>query len=55
VFDVNGRIVENILNRELNPGEYTLFYDASDIPSGIYFYRLFAGENDFIRKMILIK
>lgn len=55
VYDIQGKEVENIINRELNPGEYSLSYDANILPSGIYFYKLTAGNNIFVKKMILTK
>ncbi len=55
VFDIQGKEVESIINSELNPGEYSLSYDANLLPSGIYFYKLTAGNKSFVKKMILTK
>lgn len=40
VYDVLGREVSTILNEMKHPGEHRLRFDASDLPSGIYFYRI---------------
>jgi agmatine deiminase len=63
IFDVLGRQVEQLVNGNLNPGKYEYEFNASNLPSGIYFYRLIvsnAGSNpgkifSETRKMILLK
>ncbi len=55
VFDVTGKVIAIIVNERLNPGKYEIAWDASQFASGIYFYRLTAGEHTGIRKMILLK
>jgi len=55
VFDILGREVNTLLNRELKPGEYNIQFDATEFTSGIYFYTLAAGDFYQTRKMILLK
>ena len=55
VYDVLGREIKVLLNRELNPGDYEVDFDGSQLTSGIYFYKLTSGSFTRIRKMILIK
>lgn len=55
VYDVMGREVENLLQRDFTPGTYELEWNASKYTSGIYFYRLTAGDFSEIKKMILLK
>lgn len=55
VFDLTGKEVARLINGELNPGSYTLDFDASKLSSGVYFYKLTAGEYSDIKKMMLIK
>ncbi len=55
IFDVLGREVEILLNREFLAGNYTVDYDASKLTSGIYFYTISAGNFTETKKMILIK
>ncbi len=55
VFNVLGEKVENILSRELPAGTWTLTWDASGFPSGIYYYRLQAGDFVETRKMAFMK
>lgn len=40
VFDVSGRIIKTLVNREQKPGEYSVEFDGSNLSSGIYFYRI---------------
>lgn len=55
VFDVLGREVAAIVDEVRAPGEYTATWNARDIPSGIYFYRLTAGRFMDVRKMTVIR
>jgi hypothetical protein len=55
VFDVLGRKVATLVNQVKSPGSYTANFNASSISSGIYFYRLEAGDFTSIKKMMLIK
>lgn len=50
-----GRIVEILLNEELNPGSYKINFNANEIPSGLYFYRLSSENILETKKFILIK
>ncbi|MEO8666614.1 MAG: T9SS type A sorting domain-containing protein [Ignavibacteria bacterium] len=55
VYDMLGNEVAILVNSELNPGTYSYEFDASGYSSGIYFYKLTAGEYSETRKMNLIK
>ena len=44
VFDVLGREVATLVDEMRQPGFYTVQWDASLLPSGVYLYRLCAGE-----------
>jgi Cu/Zn superoxide dismutase len=55
VFNILGREVATIVNEELKPGEYELKWDATDVASGTYFYKITAGKFVQTRKMILLK
>jgi hypothetical protein len=55
VYDLAGRKVEELINRELNFGGHNVLFDASNLSSGIYFYKLESGSFSQTRKMILIK
>ncbi|MCC7158621.1 MAG: T9SS type A sorting domain-containing protein, partial [Ignavibacteria bacterium] len=55
VFDVNGRLVRTLFTGELNAGSYAADFDASELPSAAYFYRLETEDYIETRKMVLIK
>jgi photosystem II stability/assembly factor-like uncharacterized protein len=55
VYDVLGREVALLVNKYLKPGSYEINWDAGNYPSGVYFYKLSAGDYTETRKMILIK
>ena len=55
VFDVLGTEIETLVNEEKSAGKYELNWNAANLPSGVYFYRLQAGSFVQTRKMILLK
>ena len=55
VYDMLGREVATLVNREQTPGNYAVEFDASRLSSGVYFYTLKAGEFAATKKMILMK
>jgi hypothetical protein len=55
VYDVLGREVATLVNEVKQPGTYSVTWDASGIASGVYFYRLHAGEFSSMKKMLLLK
>lgn len=44
LYDVLGREVKTLVNEKLSPGTYSVVWDASGQPSGVYYYRLGAGQ-----------
>lgn len=55
VYDLLGREVATLVNTELQAGEYKLNFSADNLPSGIYLYKLTAGNFSDTKKMTLIK
>jgi len=55
IYNLLGQEVATLVNDEQEPGRYSVNFDASGLPSGIYFYRLEAGKFVEQKKMILIK
>jgi len=55
VFDTLGREVAWLVNGNQIAGHYQITWNAAEYPSGIYFYKIKAGDYEAIRKMILIK
>ncbi len=55
VYDALGREVVTLVNKQQVPGKYSVRFEATDLPSGIYFYTLRAGNFIKTKKMILMK
>lgn len=55
VYDILGREVSTVIDGELKAGSYSLDFDASNLPSGVYFYRLTTDRFTDTKKMLLIK
>lgn len=55
VFDILGNEVAIILNKNMQAGEYSVSFNGSSLPSGVYFYQLEAGQFKDVKKMMLVK
>lgn len=55
VYDILGREVATLVNQIQKPGSFEVTWDASNKPSGIYFYKLTAGSFVETKKMILLR
>jgi hypothetical protein len=55
VFDILGSEIETLVNEEKPTGTYELMWNAANLPSGVYFYQLKAGDFIQTKKMILLK
>jgi len=55
VYDISGKQVAGLVNGELEAGSYNIDFDASQLSSGTYFYRLESGSFAEVKKMILVK
>jgi len=55
VYDSNGRIVARLSEGRLAAGEHMVAFNASGLPSGVYFYRLSGTGFNLTRKMLLLK
>jgi len=55
VFDILGREVAALVNEKKEAGRYSVKWDATRIPSGIYFYRLQAGAFSNTKKLVMLK
>jgi photosystem II stability/assembly factor-like uncharacterized protein len=55
VYDVLGNEVKTSINEEMEAGYHSVDFDASDLPSGVYFYQLRAGSFVQTRKMLLLR
>lgn len=54
-YDVLGREVATLVNGIMRPGTYKVRFDASHLPSGVYFYRITAGTFTAVKKLVLVR
>ena len=60
IHDVAGRLVTTLIDRRMDAGAHTTEWDGMDVrgervTSGVYFYRLTAGNRTLTRKAVLLK
>lgn len=55
VFDINGREVQTLINGVLQVGNYNVIFNASNIPSGVYFIKFEAGDFSDIKRAVMVK
>jgi len=55
VYDISGRLVAVLVDGWRDAGRHEVNFDASDLASGVYFYRLEAGQFSASGKMVLMR
>jgi hypothetical protein len=55
VYDLNGRKIQTLVNSVQAPGEHRVTFNASDLSSSVYLYRVQAGEQSITNKMSLVR
>ena len=55
IYNILGQEVASLVNKEMSAGKYSVNWDASNLSSGMYIYRLQAGSKVFTNRMILMK
>ena len=55
VFDILGRRVQTLVNKNMQPGWYIVDFNAVNLSSGVYLYRLQSGNQVKVHKMLLVK
>lgn len=55
IYDINGKLFEELVNKNLSAGNHLIELNAVNYPSGIYFYRITSGNFTDVKKMILVK
>ncbi|MBS1518940.1 MAG: T9SS type A sorting domain-containing protein [Bacteroidetes bacterium] len=55
IFDVLGRELMTLVDKVQNAGKYEMEFNAGDLSSGIYFYRLISGDFSDLKRMVLLK
>jgi len=60
IHNLRGKLKRRLINKELEPGKYTLSWDGKDdrghdVPSGVYLYMLRCGDKVFTKKLTIIR
>lgn len=55
IYNALGEKVAELVNESKEAGEYEVSFNASDLSSGLYFYKIEAGKNSAVKKMMLMK
>jgi len=55
VYNIFGREVAVLINEVKEPGKYTVTFNANDLPSGLYFYKLQTVKFANTRKLVVLK
>jgi uncharacterized membrane protein len=55
IYDLLGKEIRTLVNEMRQPGTYSEMFDASSLASGVYFYRITAGDFTDVKKIVLIK
>ena len=55
IFNLLGEEIHTLVNEQKSAGIYEIHFDASMIPTGVYFYRLATSDFTSTKKMILVK
>jgi aryl-phospho-beta-D-glucosidase BglC (GH1 family) len=55
IFNILGMEISTLVNETKNAGNYSVSFNAANLPAGIYFYSITAGKNTAVKKMILLK
>lgn len=55
VYDITGRTVSTLVNQNLEAGKYSYEFNGNGLASGVYFYKIQAGDYTDVKKMMLVK
>ncbi|MGB9697308.1 MAG: S8 family serine peptidase [Ignavibacteria bacterium] len=55
IYDIGGRLMRTLLSRNMQAGSYSINFDGTDLPSGVYIARMTAGTFVDTKKMLLLK
>lgn len=55
IYDITGKLVTTLVNQKLQSGDYNVDFDGRELSSGLYIYKIEAGEFKDSKKMLLVK
>ncbi len=55
IYDLLGRVVETLVNQDMQPGRYKIDFSAINYASGLYLYKIVTGDFVDVKKMLIVK
>jgi len=55
IYNINGKLVQTIVNESKLPSSYTVKWNASNLPAGIYVYQLKTNEYSDMKRCVVVK
>ena len=55
IYDIRGNLVKTLVAREMEAGYHSTYWNASNMGSGVYIYRLISNENVLSKKLLLLR
>ena len=55
IYDIQGRLIETLIQDKINPGFHNMTWNASEVATGVYFVKLISGEKIKTRKIMVLK
>ena len=55
IYDISGRLVETLIDSNVEPGYHKAIWDASTVSVGVYLVKMETGAFSSVRKVILVK
>ena len=55
IYNTLGQKVTTLADKKMNPGSYTVVFNAANLPAGIYFYEIKTASRREVKKMLLVK
>jgi hypothetical protein len=55
LYDTLGREIKTLINQHVSSGEHVYYFNAGDLSSGVYFYKIKSGDFTRVQKMLLLK
>jgi hypothetical protein len=55
IYDIQGRLIETLVQDKINPGFHTMTWHSSEVATGVYFVKLISGDKIKTRKIMVLK
>jgi len=55
IYDIQGRLIETLVQDKINPGFHTMTWNASEVATGVYFVKLISGDKIKTQKIMVLK